>query len=251
MPPTSASPSNSPRASSPQASSSGRSWWQQPLQWISRPAPEARPATGQQGGPPLEGPGLSGISPLAWWASCLYEGQQRRRLLRLRDHPSAAALESWLPPLVAQLEAELGQNGLPPLLLPIPSWKRRSNPLPPLVCQALVTHLGWRQVRLLARSRPVLGQHHLGRELRLVNQQGAFRCLRPLGQHWGPRQPVLLVDDILTTGATAQAAADALRQGGWRVAGLACLAKTPWRPHGPRGGSGRGDTGSRTGSAVI
>ena len=215
--------------------------WQQPLQWLSRPAPaggqarrQARGHAGDQAGPPLDGPGLSGLTPLTWWASCLYEGQQRHHLLRLRDHPSAAALEPWLPPLLTQLEEALGQAGQAPLLLPIPSWKRRSNPLPPLLCQALVRHLGWRPVRLLARSRPVVGQHHLGRELRLANQKGAFRCLKPLGEHWAPRQPVLLVDDILTTGATAQAAAEALRQGGWRVAGLACLAKTAWRQRGQR-----------------
>jgi adenine/guanine phosphoribosyltransferase-like PRPP-binding protein len=38
-----------------------------------------------------------------------------------------------------------------------------------------------------------------------------------------------LVDDILTSGATALAAAEALQQEGWRVQGLLCLARTPER----------------------
>ena len=72
----------------------------------------------------------------------------------------------------------------------------------------------------------MLGQHHLGRELRWANQAGAFRCSSPLT---GQRRPVLLIDDILTTGATACAAAAALGERGWLVAGMVCLGKTPRR----------------------
>jgi orotate phosphoribosyltransferase len=38
---------------------------------------------------------------------------------------------------------------------------------------------------------------------------------------------VFLVDDILTTGATALHATKALQGGGWRVEGVICLARTP------------------------
>jgi hypothetical protein len=109
----------------------------------------------------------------------------------------------------------------------IPSWKRRGNPLPGLVVQQLIgPPWGGRTLPLLERSRPTLGQHHLDRQLRLSNQEGTFR-LRP-----GPRpalaqlkrQPIWLVDDILTTGATALAAAGALEQAGLTVKGLLYLA---------------------------
>jgi predicted amidophosphoribosyltransferase len=75
----------------------------------------------------------------------------------------------------------------------------------------------------------VLGQHHLGRQLRLANQEGAFAAKAAPAHQIGPRPPVLLIDDILTTGATACAAANALTSAGWRLAGLACLARTPAR----------------------
>jgi adenine/guanine phosphoribosyltransferase-like PRPP-binding protein len=44
----------------------------------------------------------------------------------------------------------------------------------------------------------------------------------------------MLLDDILTTGATACAAAAALEAKGWRVAGLSCLGRTPAQPR-PKG----------------
>jgi orotate phosphoribosyltransferase len=80
----------------------------------------------------------------------------------------------------------------------------------------------------LERSRATLGQHHLNRRLRALNQEGAFR-IAPDGLSRGrrSRQGLLLVDDILTTGATAMAAAAALKQAGYPVMGLLCLARTP------------------------
>jgi predicted amidophosphoribosyltransferase len=129
----------------------------------------------------------------------------------------------------------------PPLLVAIPSWKQRANPLPALLGRALSWRLGWHQSPLLERSRAVLGQHHLGRELRWTNQAGAFRCATPKGVRRTPRPPVLLIDDILTTGATACAAASALREQGWSVAGMACLARTPWQGRDLRSKSRYGD----------
>ena len=67
------------------------------------------------------------------------------------------------------------------------------------------------------------------REMRLTNQVGAFHCLRGPGPGPASSRTLLIVDDILTTGATACNAARTLRQAGWRVAGLICLARTPAR----------------------
>ena len=180
----------------------------------------------------LRDEGLMGLDPLPWWGAGRYGGNLRHLLLDLRRRPrieAVAALARGVRRALVATAVEPRQlQGWceRPLLVPIPSWKRRANPLPPLFCRALERGGDFRRLDLLERSRPVLGQHHLGRRMRLANQQGAFRCLRPPGPGEARRHPVLIVDDILTTGATANSAARCLAAAGWRVEGLLCLART-------------------------
>ena len=170
--------------------------------------------------------GLHALQPLPWWAAGRYEGELRRLLLRLRRHPQERTLSALLPGLVEGLPRWQGS----PWLVPIPSWKRQANPLPGLLVRQLGLQLGLGRADLLERSHPVLGQHHLNRRMRLANQEGAFRCRGPAATE-ARRHPLLIVDDILTTGATALSAYRSLEEAGWQVAGLVCLARTP-----PRGG---------------
>ena len=181
--------------------------------------------------------GLAGSEPIPWWGAGLYAGALRELLLQLRRRPRSATVQALAGGLRGGLRhAGLGHERA--LLVPVPSWKRRANPLPGLLCQALACHGGPQRCDLLQRSRPVLGQHHLGRALRLANQERAFRCVRPPAAGESRRRPLLIVDDILTSGATACSAAETLRQAGWRVQGLVCLARTP------RGRAAASDLGS-------
>jgi predicted amidophosphoribosyltransferase len=177
--------------------------------------------------------GLTGDTPLPWLGLGPYEGAYRLLLLSQRQRPKGTVLRGLARALAAEVPGGIGGS----ILVAIPSWKRQGNPLPNLVVQQLIAQqgqgppLGARALPLLQRSRPTLGQHHLDRQLRLRNQEGAFR-LQP-GQRAAlpqlKRQPIWLVDDILTTGATALAAAAALEQAGLEVKGLLCLARTPFR----------------------
>lgn len=75
----------------------------------------------------------------------------------------------------------------------------------------------------LLRLRRTGHQAKLDREERLCNLQGAFGARSQATPPWAGRA-VLLVDDVLTTGATASAAAQALRETGAVRVDLAVLA---------------------------
>lgn len=177
----------------------------------------------------LPGSGLSGQAPLPWWSSGPYAGALRQTLLDQKCRKAdVAVLRALLQPLLAslrQLDWPRGQRAA--LLVPIPSWKLKPNPLPGLIADQLAEGLRLRRRDLLRRSHPVLGQHRLGQRLRQANQLDSF-SLRPEALQ-RRAVPVLLVDDILTTGATLRHAALCLKQAGWPVLGAACLARTPSR----------------------
>ena len=63
---------------------------------------------------------------------------------------------------------------------------------------------------LLTRARETASQVSLPRRDRLENMRGAFRAAHPAD----PAYTYIVLDDVLTTGATLQAAIDALRKAG-------------------------------------
>jgi ComF family protein len=80
--------------------------------------------------------------------------------------------------------------------------------------------------RLLERTRDAPPQSGLGRRARRANLRDAFACRQPLGV-----RHVALVDDVITTGATADAAARVLKRAGAERVDVWTLARTP----GPEG----------------
>ena len=81
---------------------------------------------------------------------------------------------------------------------------------------------GWELpvVPLLARTQAAVRQRGLGQAARRRNVRGAFRAVAAAP----PR--VILVDDVYTTGATADAAASALRKAGARRVEVVTFART-------------------------
>jgi predicted amidophosphoribosyltransferase len=73
---------------------------------------------------------------------------------------------------------------------------------------------------MLERTRPLRPQRGLGRDERRRNVRAAFRATATI------RGPVILVDDVYTTGATVSAAASALRGAGASSVDVVAFART-------------------------
>jgi predicted amidophosphoribosyltransferase len=73
---------------------------------------------------------------------------------------------------------------------------------------------------ILERTRPLRPQRGLGRDERRRNVRGAFRATAPVSG------AVVIVDDVYTTGATASAAASALRRAGASSVDVVTFART-------------------------
>jgi predicted amidophosphoribosyltransferase len=168
----------------------------------------------------LDAAGVQGQYPLPWWALGLYQEGLRQQLLQLRRQANPRLLQAW----GQQLAGQLPDLGVPLLITAIPARRPGGQPLPMQLAKVIAKCGGHQLLPALQRRRACLGQHHLSRAQRLSNLEGVFHCPQPAGPEL---RPLLLVDDILTTGATAMAAMTALESAGHALLGLACLARTP------------------------
>lgn len=149
-------------------------------------------------------------------------------------------------------EARRLAAGAPHMLEPVPlppaRMRERGFNQAEVLARALAQSLGWRVGASLTRDRSRRRQARLGRSERQENVRGAFRVREPARDRSSPERaarrsrqrpagrprpragaaeltPVLLVDDVLTTGATAAACARALEAAGRRVTGVVAFAR--------------------------
>ncbi len=175
--------------------------------------------------------------PPAWdrsRAAVLFEDEAARLIhaLKYRDRPEAGHL-------MARMMARAGRSLLAQadVILPVPLhrfrlWQRRFNQSA-LLAQNVSALSGtpWRH-DVLIRARRTRAQVGLDQEARRRNVKGAF-IVQPARLSEVAGRSVLLVDDVRTTGATAEACALALkRAGAARVSLLTfALVQLPSRPH--------------------
>lgn len=154
----------------------------------------------------------------------------RVRLAAVLAPALAAALEalagrvSTVDPLDADRSGADGPDGRTLLVVPVPpsrrGRRRRGYDPVDLVLRRLGLVVGARVLVPTHRARG--GQKGRDRQQRLRGRAGSLRATRDL-----TGRLVVLVDDVVTTGATLQEARRAVRARGAVVVGAACVAATP------------------------
>lgn len=159
-------------------------------------------------------------------AALAYDDASRDLVLRFKHADrleGAATFAGWMARAGGQLIAEAD------LIAPVPlHWlrlvRRRYNQAS-LLANAIGKAAGKAVVPdLLVRRRATPTQGHLGRVARRRNVAGAFR-LNPSRVNRIAGARILLIDDVLTTGATAESCARTLLTGGARAVDLLVLAR--------------------------
>lgn len=156
-----------------------------------------------------------------------YRGRLREAVLRMKwaaGEPIAEAMGE----LLCKHRADALLNMLPDVVVPVPlhwrrRWVRKTNS-PDILAARVASFLQIPcQVRLLRLNRNIAPQKGLKINERRRNLADAFRVAKGYDIR-GAR--VLLVDDVLTTGATCDAAAKVLKTAGATSVAVVVLART-------------------------
>lgn len=166
----------------------------------------------------------------------IYEGMLKRAILKLKygDRPDiarplgAALARQWLaqPPFAPNPDRPGATKKLYALPIPLhPSrYRVRGYNQAELIAQAFCRVSGLPLLpQGLARIQATLPMHQLSLPARQQNLTQAFQIGPSLQRTIRPS--VILIDDIYTTGTTAQSAADTLNQAGVCVRGMLVLAR--------------------------
>lgn len=183
-------------------------------------------------------PAPAGLPPLT--AAAAYDGVVRALLLAHKEHGRVGLAG----PLGRALAAAAAPHGPGVVVVPVPSSRAavraRGHDHARRLASGAARELGVRSAALLVPVRAVADQSGLDAASRAGNLAGALAARRDL-----TGVEVLVVDDVVTTGATLAEAARALTAAGARVRGAAVVAATPRRrrqpgqvPLSPRGSEG-------------
>lgn len=165
------------------------------------------------------------------YAACEYAGDVRSAIIAFKERRQralAAPLAGYLSDAIDVSRRQFGAESDRPVLVPIPSSRsaareRGGDHLRRLAIE-VARHNGLQvlpALRLAGRVRDSAALSPAERSANLANRMSAMPST-------GGR-PVLIVDDIVTTGATLAEASRALLAAGWQVCGAAVIAATKLR----------------------
>ncbi len=202
------------------------------------------PVRAEHGAPRLDR--LDGVPPVPVWALTPYAGPVRDVVVHWKDRgradldrllaPALRRATTRLAPVLAPALDSAQLDSAPVAVVPVPSARaaRRARGREPVAVLARAVANGLhdagmpaRVVPALARRGPGRDQVGLGARARGRNLSGSVRMTRRGARALGQRSMCILVDDVLTTGATLAAVERTLEECGHDVLGATVLAATP------------------------
>jgi predicted amidophosphoribosyltransferase len=162
-------------------------------------------------------------SPIAWArAAFLYEGPIRRTLMAVKFgglRSAAGALSEWM---VRDLDQRTGRDSWVIGWIPLGKARKRLRGFDQAeaLARQVAHRTGWPIRPLLRRVTETAPQARRSGPARRVALRGAFEAMAT------PPPRVLLIDDVLTSGATASECARVLRQAGGREVALLTAARS-------------------------
>ncbi|GAA5148724.1 ComF family protein [Microbacterium pseudoresistens] len=159
-------------------------------------------------------------------AGAPFAGAMARAVRAVKEEGRTALIRDLGPAMADAVAAALAAGDgrgirVPVALVPVPTsraaFRRRGFRVPDLLCR----RIGAVEPVLVA-ARRIADQRGLDRRARVRNVAGSMRARRP-----GAGRAVIVVDDVVTTGATMDEAVRALEAQGWCVIGCAATAATP------------------------
>ncbi|WP_203580674.1 ComF family protein [Microbacterium hibisci] len=180
----------------------------------------------------------SATGELVVWSGLAFDGVAARVLRAIKEDGRTGLTAALVPALTAALEkAGAGDAVLVPLPTSRAAYRRRGFRVPDL----LIRRAGRRPRRLLRHARRTADQRGLDRAERRRNVAGSLVASLPAGARRYerarsgaldgplPRLRVVVVDDVVTTGASLGEAVRALRAAGLEVVAAVTVAATPRR----------------------
>lgn len=164
-------------------------------------------------------------SGLRVWSGLDYGGAAAAALRALKEEGRTSLARTLAPALAAALAAaSAGERGL--TVVPVPPTRAALRRRGYRVVELLARRAGAAPARILVPARRTIDQRALGRAARQENAAGSLRAHRASGLR------VVVVDDVVTTGATLDEAVRALTAAGAQVVGAAVVAATALRSAG-------------------
>jgi predicted amidophosphoribosyltransferase len=160
------------------------------------------------------------------WSGLSFEGVPARVVRALKEDGRTGLARHLAPALRAAVEAAVAaQSGLddadaPIVIVPIPTSRAAFRRRGYRVVEVVARRAGLRCARLLTTARITADQRGLDRAARRSNVAHALVARGAEGRR------VVVIDDVVTTGATLEEAFRALRSGGAEVIGAATIAAT-------------------------